>query len=182
MRKKSLEGYRKDFIKAKKYEKEIQEIKKKYSLDKKEKFVQDVNKYINNQHFLEELCSRFHNVGYFANNSKLEDDFWNIFEKYGANIENYTISFEEVKISLEGIYFYRTYIENWQTTNESIMTLPIDIDIIELLNELDTFEEKCRKKYKIIKEQQENLKKLKDIQKEKEEYLVYLKLKEKYEK
>ena len=181
MRRKSFENYRKDFEKARKYQKEIQEIKEKYSFDKKEEFIQTVNKYIENQFFLEELCSRFYNVAYFANNCKLIDEFWGIFEKYNADIDNYNIDIQEVESSSNGIYFYRTYAGNWETETESIMTLPIDIDLIQLLEDLDVFEEKCKEQFKILKEQEENRKKLEAIRKEKEEYALYLKLKEKYE-
>ena len=97
------------------------------------------------------------------------------------DIDHYNIDIQEVENSSEGLYFYRTYAGNWETETESIMTLPIDIDLIQLLEDLDVFEEKCKEQFKILKEQEENRKKLESIRKEKEEYALYLKLKEKYE-
>lgn len=182
MSKKTFESYKKDFEKAKKYQDKINMIKEKYSFDKKEEFIKKVNNYIENKSFLEELRRRIDELAFFANNAKIIEEFWNIFEKYKADIDNYNINFQEVELSSNGIYFYRTYAGNWETQTESIMTLPLDIDLIALLDELDVFEEKCEKQYKIIKEQEERKKQLDAIKKEKEEYQLYLKLKEKYEK
>lgn len=180
-RKKSFETYMKDIKKAAEYQEELKEIRAKYDIDKKEALIESVKDLIRNEDFVESFVGQMCHYATVAMDAKNVDKLIEIIESFGGEVNTIVYYFDKFTIGKDKLFISRTYAGCWQEETESIMDLPLDLDLSSFYKALDKFEDECKvliqKIYEEKKAAEEALKK----KKEKEEYELYLKLKEKYE-
>lgn len=173
-------------IKAKDYEEEIKKIRKEYSFDKKEKFIEETKKSFVSDKFAEELAWTLRSYYYSFSTYGLSNAFEEIIEKYGGEVNAlyYPISHGVIKKYGDKTvyYLFDKHSIGWEEEEVCVLTIPMDIDIFSFFNDLEELKKESDKRYEETRKRKEQEEKLAEKIAEKKEYEEYLRLKEKYEK
>lgn len=180
-RKKSFETYMKNIKKAAEYQEELKEIRAKYDMDKKEALIESVKDLMKKEDFIESFVSQMCHYAMVAMDAKNVDKLIQLIESFGGEVDNIVYYFDKFSIGKDRLYISRTYAGCWQEETESIMDLPLDLDLPLFYKTLDEFEDECEILIKKIRQEEAAAEKALEEKRAKEEYDLYLKLKEKYE-
>ena len=170
---KTIDDYMDTLKQIHEYKEELQEIRKKYEFDKKEDFISKGIEEIKTVDFLNNFINEIYYIGKTCKKAGYKNKYWDIFRKYGIEIDEETITSYKFCIEDDNLFIY--YIDLEFNDEINVMCIHLDVDFYLLLDDLNKLSHESLERI----EEKERLKKEKI---EKEEYELYLKLKEKYEK
>lgn len=168
--------------KARKYEKEIEKIYAEHQIDTKEKYIKETKKLIKDMDFLLMLGGHIGEIYNYSKKVKMEDEFLKQMDIFKIEIEKDYFIFDGVELCDDKCWYYKTSYHDYIEDQEDIGTIPYDVDLLELIEYLEKIEKIFDEKYKEIEIENKRIAEIEKQQKEAEEYALYLKLKEKYEK
>jgi hypothetical protein len=180
--KKDYELYITKLKKAREYKKEIEKVYIQYQIDEKKQYIKETEKFIKDIDFFIMLGSHIGEIYNYSHKVKMEDEFLKQMDLFKVEIEREYFVFDGVELYDDRCWYYKNSYHDYIEDQEDIGTIPYDIDLFGLIDYLEEFEKICDEKYKEIEAEKQRLAEIQKQQKEAEEYSLYLKLKEKYEK
>lgn len=171
-----------DLETAYEYQLEIDEIRKANHFDEKEAFIQKCKDLQKEDAFLDEFVCHFKCLLEKVVETDMEDTFNAFLVKHGVETNSLSYYYymqiekneEYATVFYEQSYDYNTY----RTT---VCDIPWSTDMFYLMKQMEEFFKVVEEKLYFIKKREEERRLLEQKQKEKEDYSLYLKLKEKYE-